>query len=112
VVSIAPVLAVPGIREAVADGPAPVVGVSPIIAGAAVRGMADRCLTTVGVECSAAGVAGLYGARPAGGLLNGWLVDTADAGVELPGARVRAVPLWMTDEDATAAMVAAALELA
>jgi LPPG:FO 2-phospho-L-lactate transferase len=112
VVSIAPVLAVPGIREAVADGPAPVVGVSPIIAGAAVRGMAERCLATVGVECSAAGVAGLYGARRAGGLLDGWLVDTADAGVELPGARVRAVPLWMTDEDATAAMVAAALELA
>src|SRR3954468_1772146 len=97
VVSVAPVLAVPGIREAVVDGPAPVVGVSPIIAGAAVRGMADRCLATVGVECSAAGVAGLYGARSAGGLLDGWLVDTADAGVELAGARVRAVPLWMTD---------------
>ncbi|GAA0796348.1 2-phospho-L-lactate transferase [Spirilliplanes yamanashiensis] len=112
VVSVAPVLAVPGIKEALADGPAPVVGVSPIIAGAAVRGMADRCLATIGVECSAAGVAGLYGARSAGGLLDGWLVDSSDAGVELPGARVRAVPLWMTDEDATAAMVAAALELA
>lgn len=112
VVSIAPVLAVPGIREAVTDGPAPVVGVSPIIAGAAVRGMAERCLATVGVECTAAGVAGLYGARSAGGMLDGWLVDTADVGAELPGATVRAAPLWMTDEVATAAMVAAALELA
>jgi LPPG:FO 2-phospho-L-lactate transferase len=39
-------------------------------------------------------------------------VDTADAGVTLDGARVAAAPLWMTDETATAAMVAAALELA
>jgi LPPG:FO 2-phospho-L-lactate transferase len=112
VVSIAPVLAVPGLREAVVDGAARVVGVSPIIAGAAVRGMADRCLATVGVECSAAGVGALYGARAAGGLLDGWLVDTTDAGVDLPGATVRAVPLWMTDEAATAAMVTAALEVA
>jgi LPPG:FO 2-phospho-L-lactate transferase len=112
VVSIAPVLAVPGMKEALADGPAPVVGVSPIIAGAPVRGMADRCLATVGVEVTAAGVGGLYGARSAGGLLDGWLVDAGDAGTSVPGVRVRAVPLWMTDEDATAAMVTAALDLA
>jgi LPPG:FO 2-phospho-L-lactate transferase len=112
VVSIAPVLAVPGMKEALADGPAPVVGVSPIIAGAPVRGMADRCLATVGVEVTAAGVGGLYGARSAGGLLDGWLVDVGDAGTSVPGVRVRAVPLWMTDEDATAAMVTAALDLA
>ncbi|GAB1645173.1 2-phospho-L-lactate transferase [Krasilnikovia sp. MM14-A1259] len=112
VVSIAPILAVPGIREAVADGPAPVVGVSPVIAGAPVRGMADRCLATVGVEVSAAGVGGLYGARTGGGLLDGWLVDTADSVAEVAGVRTRAVPLWMSDERATAAMVAAALDLA
>jgi LPPG:FO 2-phospho-L-lactate transferase len=112
VVSIAPILAVPGIKEAVIDGPAPVVGVSPIIAGAPVRGMADRCLATVGVEVSAAGVGGLYGARSAGGLLDGWLVDSGDAGVRVPDVAVRAVPLWMTDEAATARMVADALDLA
>ncbi|BCJ52120.1 2-phospho-L-lactate transferase [Actinoplanes sp. NBRC 14428] len=112
VVSIAPILAVPQLREAVADGPAPVVGVSPIIGGAPVRGMADRCLATVGVEVSAAGVGGLYGPRGGDGLLDGWLVDTMDAGAEVPGVRTRAVPLWMTDEEATSAMVAAALELA
>ena len=50
VVSIAPILAVPPLREAVADGPAPVVGVSPIIGGAPVRGMADKCLAALGVE--------------------------------------------------------------
>ncbi|MFC8846207.1 MULTISPECIES: 2-phospho-L-lactate transferase [unclassified Micromonospora] len=112
VVSVAPVLAVPGLREALADGPAPVVGVSPIIGGAAVRGMADRCLAALGVECSAAGVGGLYGGRSSGGLLDGWLVAPEDADAAVPGVPVRAVPLLMTDEAATAAMVRAAVELA
>ncbi|GAA4680557.1 2-phospho-L-lactate transferase [Phytohabitans rumicis] len=112
VVSIAPILAVPDLREAVAGGPAPVVGVSPIIGGAPVRGMADRCLAVVDVPCTAAGVGGLYGARAGGGVLDGWLVDSTDADATVPGVTVRAVPLWMTDEEATAAMVRAALELA
>jgi LPPG:FO 2-phospho-L-lactate transferase len=111
VVSIAPVLAVPALREAVATGPAPVIGVSPIIGGAPVRGMADKCLAAVGAACTAAGVGALYGARTEGGILDGWLVDTVDEGAEVPGVRVRAVPLWMTDEEATAAMVKAAVEL-
>lgn len=112
VVSIAPILAVPGLREAVTDGPAPVVGVSPIIGGAPVRGMADRCLAVLGVECSAAGVGGLYGGRRSGGLLDGWLVAPEDPTVSVPEVTVRAVPLWMTDEAATAGMVRAAVELA
>ncbi|MDG4802819.1 2-phospho-L-lactate transferase [Micromonospora sp. WMMD980] len=111
VVSIAPVLAVPGLRDAVAGGPAPVVGVSPIIGGAPVRGMADRCLAVLGVECSAAGVGGLYGGRSAGGLLDGWLVAPEDAGAVVPDVPVASAPLRMTDEAATAAMVRAALEL-
>lgn len=112
VVSIAPILAVPGLREAVATGSAPVVGVSPIIGGAPVRGMADKCLAIVGAECTAAGVGELYGARAAGGLLDGWLVDSTDGGTEVGGVTVRAVPLWMNDEQATAAMVRAAIGLA
>ncbi|MEV5629457.1 2-phospho-L-lactate transferase [Micromonospora tulbaghiae] len=111
VVSIAPVLAVPGLRDAVTGGPAPVIGVSPIIGGAPVRGMADRCLAVLGVECSAAGVGGLYGARLAGGLLDGWLVAPEDEDAVVPDVTVRAAPLRMTDEAATAAMVRAALEL-
>ncbi|WFE96433.1 2-phospho-L-lactate transferase [Micromonospora sp. WMMD987] len=111
VVSIAPVLAVPGLRDAVATGPARVVGVSPIIGGAPVRGMADRCLEVLGVECSAAGVGRLYGGRSEGGLLDGWLVAPEDDGVAVPGVTVRAVPLRMTDEAATTAMVRAAMEL-
>ncbi|MGH3681210.1 MAG: 2-phospho-L-lactate transferase [Natronosporangium sp.] len=113
VVSIAPILAVPGLREDLTGARAPVVGVSPIIGGAPVRGMADACLAAVEVECSAAGVGRMYGARTAGGLLDGWLVDaTADPDAEVPGVTVRAVPLWMTDDGTTAAIVAAALELA
>ncbi|HEU4348719.1 MAG TPA: 2-phospho-L-lactate transferase [Actinoplanes sp.] len=112
VVSIAPILAVPLLKEAVVDGPAPVVGVSPIIGGAPVRGMADRCLATLGVEVSATGVGALYGSRAENGLLDGWLVDSSDAGAEVPGVTVRAVPLWMTDEAATAKMVEETINLA
>ncbi|MPZ28795.1 MAG: 2-phospho-L-lactate transferase [Micromonosporaceae bacterium] len=113
VVSIAPILAVPGLREDLTGARAPVVGVSPIIGGAPVRGMADACLAAVDVECSASGVGRMYGARGAGGLLDGWLVDAAaDPDADVPGVTVRTVPLWMTDDATTARMVAAALELA
>jgi LPPG:FO 2-phospho-L-lactate transferase len=109
VVSIAPILAVAGLREAVVSGAAPVVGVSPIIAGAPVRGMADKCLAGAGVACSAGGVGGWYGSRAAGGLLDAWLVDPVDAGCAVAGVRVVATPLWMTDQPATEAMVRAAM---
>ncbi|MEH1128611.1 2-phospho-L-lactate transferase [Micromonospora sp. CPCC 206061] len=112
VVSIAPILAVAALREAVTTGGAPVIGVSPIIGGAPVRGMADKCLAVVGVECSAAGVGGLYGARSKGGLLDGWLVDSTDSEAEVPDVRVRAIPLWMSSPEDTAEMVRAAVELA
>ncbi|WP_435608939.1 2-phospho-L-lactate transferase [Streptomyces sp. C10-9-1] len=112
VVSIGTILAVPGIREAVTSAAAPVVGLSPIVGGAPVRGMADKVLAAVGVESTAAAVARHYGA----GLLDGWLVDTADAAsapeVEEAGIRCLAVPLMMTDTGATAAMARAALALA
>jgi LPPG:FO 2-phospho-L-lactate transferase len=110
VVSIGPILAVPGIREAVRAKT--VVGVSPIIGGAPVRGMADACLTAIGVPTTAAAVAAHYGA----GLLDGWLVDEQDkAAVDDPalgGMQVRAVPLYMRDLPATAEMARAALGLA
>jgi LPPG:FO 2-phospho-L-lactate transferase len=110
VVSIGTILGVAGIREAVVDGPAPVVGLSPIIGGAPLRGMADACLPAIGVEVSAEGVGRHYGARKDGGLLDGWLVHDTDAAA-VPGVAVRAVPLLMSDDDATAAMVRTALEL-
>jgi LPPG:FO 2-phospho-L-lactate transferase len=112
VVSIGTILAVPGVREAIADAGVPVVGLSPIVGGAPVRGMADKVLAAVGVEADAAAVARHYGS----GLLDGWLVDTADAdrvaAVDEAGIRCRAVPLMMTDLAAAAQMAREALRLA
>jgi len=106
VVSIGTILAVPGIRAAVATKT--VVGVSPIIGDAPVRGMADACLTAIGVETSAQAVGELYGP----GLIDGWLVDDADAAVRVDGVEVRSRPLLMSDPEATAAIARAALDLA
>jgi len=115
VVSIGPILAVPGIRAAVEAKT--VVGVSGIIGGAPVRGMADACLAAIGVETSAAAVAAHYGP----GLINGWLVDDQDkATVEkaldddpaLASIAVRALPLYMRDVPSSAAIAQAAIDLA
>ncbi|WP_109774933.1 2-phospho-L-lactate transferase [Quadrisphaera granulorum] len=116
VVSIGTVLGVPGVREALRDGGAPVVGVSPILGGKVVRGMADACLSAIGVETSALGVAGLYA-----DLLDAWLVDDdADGalhGTSVPGAapgrgRVIARPLLMSSPQAAADLAGAALDVA
>jgi LPPG:FO 2-phospho-L-lactate transferase len=115
VVSIGAIMSVPGIRTALIAAPAPVVGVSPIIAGAPVRGMADACLRAIGTATDATAVARLYGSD----LLDGWLVaieDEASAAV-LPseGIAVRARDLLMTDpaaaQDLARATVALAQEL-
>ncbi|WP_228375024.1 2-phospho-L-lactate transferase [Demequina iriomotensis] len=113
VVSVGTILGVPGLADALRACAAPLVGVSPIISGAAVRGMAEACLAAVGVAATAADVALDYRARH--GLLDGWLVDDADAG-SLPrlaaaGIAAEARPLWMTDAEATAAIAGAAVEL-
>jgi LPPG:FO 2-phospho-L-lactate transferase len=118
VVSVGTILGVPRVREALVATRAPVVGLSPIIGGTHVRGMAHQMLTAIGVEVSAAGVGLHYGARtgdPAGGVLDGWLVDTVDAAdvaqVRDAGLACAAAPLLMTSPEATAAMAAAALAL-
>jgi LPPG:FO 2-phospho-L-lactate transferase len=78
--------------------------------------MADQLLTGLGIEISASGVARHHGARGAGGVLDGWLVDTADAAelgsIEAAGIAARAVPLYMTDAAATAQLARDALDLA
>lgn len=115
VVSVGTILGVPGIREALLDTAAPVVGMSPIVGATHVRGMAEQMLTSIGVEVSAAGVAGHYGARSRGGVLDGWLVDEQDADqverISSDGIACRAVPLMMTSPEATAEMAAAAISL-
>src|SRR5690625_1558642 len=108
VVSLGPILGVPGIRAEIAASAAPVVGLSPIIGGRPGRGMADAALAAIGVPATADAVAGLYR-----DLVDGWLVDETDAdrveAVQSQGISCRAVPLLMHDVDATAAMATAAL---
>jgi LPPG:FO 2-phospho-L-lactate transferase len=110
VVSIGIILAVPGIADAILAKT--VVGVSPIIGGAPVRGMADACLAAIGVPTTAAAVAAHYGAD----LLDGWLVDEQDKDAvdapELAGIEVLARPLYMTDVTSAAQIAAAAVDLA
>ncbi|MQA60422.1 MAG: 2-phospho-L-lactate transferase [Actinophytocola sp.] len=125
VVSVGTVLAVPGVRAALRATPGKVVGVSPIIDGKPLRGMADKCLAAIGVETTAQGVGRHYGARktddiaptthPAqpspGGILDGWLIAEGET-AEVPGVDVAAVGLLMSDVEATAAMARAAFALA
>jgi LPPG:FO 2-phospho-L-lactate transferase len=123
VVSIGTILAIPGVRDALRAAPGPVVGVSPIVGGAPVRGMADACLAAIGVEVSALGVGRHYGARHVDGARNGeglldaWLVAPGDADAHgsadpLPGVEVAVRPLLMPDLPGAAALAGAALEVA
>ncbi|MGE0067684.1 MAG: 2-phospho-L-lactate transferase, partial [Solirubrobacterales bacterium] len=73
VISIGPILAVPGIREAIAASPAPVVAVSPYVAGAVVKGPTNRFMEAIGRPTTAAGAATLYA-----GLIDGMVVDEGD----------------------------------
>lgn len=110
VVSIGIILSVPGVRDALRGTTAPVIGVSPLVAGRPVRGHADACLSAIGVETTSRAVAGLYA-----DFLGGWLVDeTEDQGAydDLPGVRIQARPLLMSDLEATADIAQAAIDLA
>ncbi len=108
VVSIGIILSVPGVRDALRGTSAPVVGVSPLVGGAPVRGHADACLTAIGVPVTPQGVAGLYA-----DFLGGWLVDDADGREGYDGrVTVRGAPLLMSSVEAAGAMAAAALDLA
>ncbi|HEY7719205.1 MAG TPA: 2-phospho-L-lactate transferase [Pedococcus sp.] len=109
VVSIGIILGVPGVRDALRGTSAPVVGVSPLISGAPVRGHADACLRAIGLDSTTTAVAGLYE-----DFLDGWLVapDDEAAFVGQPRLAVRGRPLLMTDVDAAADIAGAALDLA
>lgn len=114
VVSVGTILGVPDIAEALVDTPAPMVAVAPIIAGSAVRGMAEACLSAIGVEVDAGAVALHY--RQTYGIVDAYLVDDVDAAavpvLDAAGLRVRARPLWMTSVAETARIAGDALELA
>ncbi|RFA11098.1 2-phospho-L-lactate transferase [Subtercola boreus] len=118
VVSIGTILPVPGILEALQTTAAPVVGVSPIISGSPVRGMAKACLDAIGVPVAADAVGLHYGSRSGagGGFLDAWLIDESDAalasGIEAAGIRVSVVPLWMSTVELATALAADALAAA
>jgi len=101
VVSIGPLLAVPGVLEALVARRSEVVAVSPIVAGAALKGPADRLLTELGHESSVVGVARLY--APWAGTL---VIDEADAGlasrVEAEGVRCIVAPTVMSSPERAA----------
>jgi LPPG:FO 2-phospho-L-lactate transferase len=111
VVSIGPILAVPGVREAVERSPAPVVAISPIVGGAPIKGPADRLLRGIGREVSALGVAELYR-----GLADAFVLDTVDTAlapeIEALGMRARAIDTIMKTPAIAAGVARTALELA
>jgi LPPG:FO 2-phospho-L-lactate transferase len=111
VVSIGPILAVPGIRDAVRDRRARVAGVSGIVNGAPLAGMADRLLPSLGVEVTAAGVAGHFVNE-----LAGWVIDETDrrlaSRIEAMGIRVAVTDTVMRDDEQAASVARTALELA
>ena len=96
-VSIGPILAVPGLRDLLAAAPGPRVGVSPIVGGQAIRGPAADMLAALGHDPSAFGVAQLYA-----GLLDGLVIDEADAALADRigglGLQVRVAQTVMHDE--------------
>jgi LPPG:FO 2-phospho-L-lactate transferase len=114
VVSIGPILAVPGMRDALRASPAPVVGFAGILGGAPVLGMAQHLLPAIGVEVDAAAVAEHYGARSRGGVLDVWAMDVADSGsvdrVRDAGLRPVVADLIMSDPGATATFIAYAVK--
>ncbi|GAB91067.1 LPPG--FO 2-phopspho-L-lactate transferase [Gordonia rhizosphera NBRC 16068] len=104
VVSIGAIVSVPGIRSALRTTSAPVVGISPVIDNRPLRGMADECLSVIGVETSAEAIARHYGARGGNGILDGWLIADGDH-ADVDQIAIGAAPLLMTSPAATAQMV-------
>ncbi|MEP7082047.1 MAG: 2-phospho-L-lactate transferase [Chloroflexota bacterium] len=110
IVSIGPILALPGMREALEAATAPKVAVSPIVAGRALKGPADRMLASLGHESSALGVARMYA-----GLVDRFVLDEADAalasGVEALGMAADVLPTVMRSDDDPAALATALMAL-
>lgn len=109
VVSIGPILAVPGIAAALRASAAPVIGFAGILDGAPVLGMAHRLLPMIGVKVTAPAVGRHYGTRNGTGVLDLWVMDDADAesteGLRADGLAAITTDLIMADPAATARFV-------
>jgi LPPG:FO 2-phospho-L-lactate transferase len=110
VISIGPILALPGVRDVLRARRGSVVGVSPIIRGATVKGPADRLMAAEGIEVSCAGVASIYA-----DICATLLVDESDADrvadVEGYGVKAAVAPILMRDADGAAVLARRALDL-
>lgn len=110
VASVAPILALAGVRQAVAWRRETVVGISPIVGGAPVRGMADRLMPAAGLEVSAIGAALAYE-----GLLGSWVIDEADralaARIEGLGLKVAVTDTIMATDEVAESVARTALGL-
>lgn len=111
IVSVGPILATPGIRAALERTEAPIVAVSPIVGGRALKGPAAQMLATLGHEVSALGVARLYAS-----LVDGMVIDAADreltAEIERLGPRVLVTETVMGDEADRRRLAAEVLDFA
>jgi LPPG:FO 2-phospho-L-lactate transferase len=110
VASVAPILAMPAVRDALDSAHHRVVGISPIVAGAPLRGMADKLMPVAGLEVSCAGAARAYD-----GLLAAWVIDERDArsapSIESTGVRVGVTDTIMVNDAKAEALARFALEL-
>ena len=107
VISIGPILAVPGMREAIASARAPVLAVSPFVAGRAVKGPTEAFMAAIGRPVSAAGVASLYA-----GLLDAIVVDEGDPDAPPDGVRALTCPTLMEGAPGRRALAERVLGLA
>ena len=107
VISIGPILAVPGMREAIAGSGAPVVAVSPYVAGEVVKGPTERFMTAIGRPSTAAGVATLYT-----GLIDAMVVDEGDPDPPPPEIPTQAAPTLMDSAAARARLARIVLDCA
>lgn len=109
VISIRPILEVPGMLDALRASSAPIVAVSPIVAGAVLKGPTEAFMNWAGLSLDAAGVARAYGTRSNGGLLDAILADQSPGELGLP---VRVADTLMADADARRRVAAQTLALA
>jgi LPPG:FO 2-phospho-L-lactate transferase len=107
VISIGPIVSIGPLREAIAAAPAPVVAVSPYVAGQVVKGPTDLFMQAVGRPSTAAGVASLYE-----GLIDGMVCDADDPDPAPEGVRVLSCPTLMEGSEGRRALAERTLEFA
>ncbi len=107
VISIGPILAIPALREAIAASPAPVLAVSPFVAGRVVKGPTDLFMRAIGRPATAAGVASLYE-----GLIEAIVCDQGDSGPPPEGLEVLSCPTLMQDREGRRVLAERTLEFA